>query len=55
MGQKGLKDYLAKEDPDVICFNETKIEASKVPEDVIPGYHAYFYSCDYNPGYAGTA
>lgn len=53
--QKGLKEYLKNEDPDIICFNETKIDQAKVPEDKIPGYHAYFYSCEYNAGYAGTA
>lgn len=52
--QKGLPQYLKDENPDIICFNETKIDESLVSEDKIPGYHAYFHSCSYNVGYAGT-
>eukprot|EP01129_Flabellula_baltica_P010588 TRINITY_DN4495_c0_g1_i1.p2 TRINITY_DN4495_c0_g1~~TRINITY_DN4495_c0_g1_i1.p2 ORF type:complete len:308 (-),score=76.49 TRINITY_DN4495_c0_g1_i1:1164-2087(-) len=49
-----LADYIREEDPFLIFLNETKIDASKVKENHIPGYHAYFFSCDYNAGYAGT-
>jgi len=53
---KGLLDWLAQENPDIICFQETKAR----PEDLAPtlltpeGYHAYYYSAG-KKGYAGVA
>ncbi len=50
---KGFLDYVAQEDPDVICLQETKLQ----PEQAVfplEGYHRYFNSAD-KKGYSGTA
>eukprot|EP01125_Pyxidicula_operculata_P002817 TRINITY_DN1264_c2_g1_i3.p1 TRINITY_DN1264_c2_g1~~TRINITY_DN1264_c2_g1_i3.p1 ORF type:complete len:379 (-),score=133.74 TRINITY_DN1264_c2_g1_i3:105-1241(-) len=51
--KKGFEDYLASENPDILCLNETKIDSSKVPEGKFKGYHTYIYSAD-KPGYSGV-
>ena len=50
---KGFLDYVAIENPDVICLQEIKCEAHQVDFD-LPGYHRYFHSAD-KKGYSGTA
>jgi exodeoxyribonuclease III len=50
--------YLRKEDPDIICLNETKISDSDVPSlgDVFSGYpHVHWHCCSAKKGYSGTA
>ncbi len=51
---KGFVDYVKSEDPDILCLQETKIEAGKVKADLLPGYHHHFYAAE-KKGYAGTA
>lgn len=53
--KKGLFDYVAAEQPDILCINETKVAEAQVPENVLPGYHQVFHSNTANPGYAGVA
>ena len=50
---KGFLDYVAAEDPDVICLQETKLQPEQAVFD-LPGYHRYFNSAD-KTGYSGTA
>ena len=50
---KGFLDYVAVENPDVICLQEIKCEEHQVELD-LPGYHRYFHSAD-KKGYSGTA
>ena len=50
---KGFLDYVAAEDPDVICLQETKLQPEQAVFD-LPGYHRYFNSAD-KKGYSGTA
>ena len=50
---KGFLDYVAAEDPDVICLQETKLQPEQAVFD-LPGYHRYFNSAD-KRGYSGTA
>ena len=50
---KGFLDYVAWEDPDVICLQETKLQPEQAVFD-LPGYHRYFNSAD-KKGYSGTA
>ena len=50
---KGFLDYVAIENPDVICLQEIKCEEHQVDFD-LPGYHRYFHSAD-KKGYSGTA
>ncbi len=50
---KGFLDYVAAEDPDVICLQETKLQPEQAVFD-LDGYHRYFNSAD-KKGYSGTA
>ncbi len=50
---KGFLDYVAQEDPDVVCLQETKLQPEQAVFD-LPGYHRYFNSAD-KKGYSGTA
>ncbi|XVJ51532.1 MAG: exodeoxyribonuclease III [Vampirovibrio sp.] len=55
--RKGFLDWLASERPDVLCLQETKIQAHQLTEDMMAppeGYHAY-YSHATRPGYSGVA
>jgi exodeoxyribonuclease III len=48
-----LAPFLAKEQPDVLCLQETKAKQEQV-ELELPGYRQFWYSAD-RPGYSGTA
>jgi exodeoxyribonuclease-3 len=57
--KKGLLEWLQKESPDVVCFQETKIssdlitpEFTKVFEDL--GYQTFWNSAE-KKGYSGVA
>jgi len=54
---KGLRDYLAKENADFVCISETKCEQAEIPFDCASlGYkHVYFNASTAKRGYAGTA
>jgi len=45
------------EQPDVICFQETKMQlGNNLPNDMLgPGYTAYWNCSEAKKGYAGTA
>lgn len=48
-----LATFLEKEDPDIICFQETKAHESQLELDTV-GYHTFWASAD-KKGYSGTA
>ena len=50
---KGFLDYVAAENPDVICLQETKLQPEQAIFD-LDGYHRFFNSAD-KKGYSGTA
>jgi len=53
---KGAFQWLARQDADVICLQETKAQAHQLdghPID-IPGYHRFFHDAK-RPGYSGVA
>ena len=50
---KGFLDYVAAENPDVICLQETKMRPEQAEFD-LPGYHRFWNSAD-KAGYSGTA
>ena len=54
--KRGIGDWLEKESPDVLCFQEVKLQAEQVPTLLppLPGYHAY-WSCADRKGYSGVA
>lgn len=51
--RKGFLDYLAQEDPDIICLQETKANRDQVEVD-LPNYIEYWNSAA-RKGYSGTA
>jgi len=55
--KKGFKDYVEKENPDIICLQETKIAEKMVnPKDLPSGYECItFYECSDSVGRHGTA
>ncbi|MCU0426186.1 MAG: exodeoxyribonuclease III [Candidatus Kapabacteria bacterium] len=55
--QKGLFDYLHRENPDIICFQETKALPEQLDQTLTnpDGYTAEFHSCSIRKGYSGVA
>lgn len=50
---KGFLEYVAAENPDILCLQETKLQPEQAVFD-LEGYHRYFNSAD-KKGYSGTA
>jgi exodeoxyribonuclease-3 len=51
--KNALQPFLDKEQPDILCLQETKANQEQVELD-LPGYEQFWYSAD-KPGYSGTA
>ena len=53
---KGLPEWLAQEQPDVLCLQETKLQPDQYPAEVFEalGYKSYLYSAQ-KKGYSGVA
>ncbi len=53
---KGFPEWLAAENPDVICLQETKLQLEQYPASVFEalGYHSYLL-CAQKKGYSGVA
>ena len=53
---KGLTEWMAQEQPDVLCIQETKAQPDQIPllEFEALGYHTYFFSAQ-KKGYSGVA
>ena len=51
---KGFSEFLAAEDPDVICLQETKMQREQA-DFQFPGYREYWNSAAARKGYSGTA
>ena len=54
--KKGFLDWIDKEDPDIICIQETKAKVEQLGSSLIEdhGYHTYWHSAE-RPGYSGVA
>ena len=54
--RKGFLDWFAKEDPDILCLQETKLNEEQIPADVleVAGYQKFFSSAE-RKGYSGVA
>lgn len=54
--RKGFFDWLAEQDADVICIQETKAQEHQLDENIhFPqGYHSYYFDAQ-KKGYSGTA
>lgn len=55
--RKGFLEMFEALDCDILCLQEIKAEADQLPKALrdVPGYHAYFNSCETRKGYSGTA
>ena len=44
---KGFPEWLAQEQPDVLCLQETKLQPEQYPAEALDalGYKHYLYSC----------
>ena len=51
---KGFFEFVNKENPDIICIQETKMNEGQA-DIQIEGYNLYMNSCKYKKGYSGTA
>jgi len=54
--RKGFLDWLAQEDPDILCLQETKLNEDQIPPEVleVAGYQKFFSSAE-RKGYSGVA
>lgn len=54
--KKGLKDWILKENMDILCLQETKAQVDQLTDDItkIDGYTSYFFSAE-KKGYSGVA
>ena len=54
--KKGFLDYLEKEDPDILCIQESKATKIKLSSEILEdhGYYAYWHS-GIKKGYSGVA
>ena len=54
--KKGLLDWFKKEDPDILCIQETKAHPEQLTDDLrnVDGYESYFSSAE-RKGYSGVA
>lgn len=51
--EKGFPEFFKKEDADIFCLQETKLQAGQIELD-LPGYHQY-WNYARKKGYSGTA
>lgn len=54
MLKKGFLEFVAAENPDILCLQETKAEPAQVDMD-LPAYNAYWNASISRRGYSGTA
>ncbi|MCR6546913.1 exodeoxyribonuclease III [Dehalobacterium formicoaceticum] len=54
--KNGFLDWVAQEQPDILCLQETKIQAEQLTDELkqIPGYRSYFSFAE-RKGYSGVA
>jgi exodeoxyribonuclease-3 len=55
-GKKTFLSWLAEEQPDIVCLQETKAKKEQLPEELLNplGYFSYWHSAE-KPGYSGVA
>ena len=56
MWKKGFKEWLDKDNPDILCLQETKAQPDQLGEEIlnIKGYKSHFFSAE-KKGYSGVA
>jgi exodeoxyribonuclease-3 len=55
-GRAGLLEWLAREQPDVVCLQEVKVQPAQLPPELsaLPGYELHWH-CAEKAGYSGVA
>jgi exodeoxyribonuclease-3 len=55
--KKGFFEYIEREQPDVLCVQETKADMEQITPDLRSpaGYEAFYHSCSVKKGYSGVA
>jgi exodeoxyribonuclease III len=55
--KKGFMDWMHKEQPDILCLQETKAEEEQITKELkdVSGYHWVFCSSQKKKGYSGVA
>lgn len=55
--KKGFVDWFLKEDPDILCLQETKAHPEQLPKELISvnAYQTFFSSSKVKKGYSGVA
>ena len=55
--KKGFVGWLTKENPDILCLQETKASPEQLPDELlnVNGYKSYFSSSIVKKGYSGVA
>ena len=53
--KKGFDDFLATENPDLLCLQETKISNDLIDDFAFAGYPYTYWNCAQKKGYSGTA
>ena len=54
--KKNFMEYLAEENPDIFCIQETKLQEAQIPQEILElqGYHSYWNFAE-RKGYSGVA
>lgn len=54
--KKNFMEYLAEENPDILCIQETKLQEAQIPQEIhdLDGYHRYWNFAE-RKGYSGVA
>ncbi len=55
--KKGFADFIRQQQPDILCLQETKLQADQRSEEMIRpgGYHSYWDYAAHRKGYSGVA
>lgn len=55
IAKKGFVEWLEKEDPDILCIQESKARPDQVGEDLLsPGKYTSYWRAAQRPGYSGV-
>ena len=57
VSKKGFMEWFNKENPDILCLQETKAQPDQLDNGLLepPGYHTYWNYPDNKKGYSGVA
>ncbi|MGM0569056.1 MAG: exodeoxyribonuclease III [Elusimicrobiota bacterium] len=55
--RKNIMDWVNEDNPDIICFQETRADESQMPSQIMNAnsYRKYFSNHEFKKGYSGTA